>query len=311
MFDTVLGLPVHVLVVHAVVVGLPLMALVTAAVAFMPTLRLRLAWPVAVADAGVVLLTLVARRERRAAATAARRAGRPGARRPRAEPDLVRAAGVRRRRGGGPDPRLPPSRPLDRDRGGQRGGRRARDLVDRAGRPQRCPGRLAGHRPEHQQVAGQSSGWGDGARSSRRRDSSRERPAGAGPPASTQASSAHSGSSWRAPAGALAGARLEVGEGVDDPGRVHVGQPEAAHPRGVDDPALAPGQPQGDGRGRRVPAAAGDRVDHPGRPAGARHERVDQRGLADPGVPDEARSPGRPAAAHGSSPCRAPAPSAW
>jgi hypothetical protein len=61
MFDTVLGLPVHVLVVHAVVVGLPLMALVTVAVAFMPTLRLRLAWPVAVADAGVVVLTFVAR----------------------------------------------------------------------------------------------------------------------------------------------------------------------------------------------------------------------------------------------------------
>lgn len=61
MFDTVLGLPVHVLVVHAVVVGLPLMAVVTAVVAFMPTLRLRLAWPVAVADAGVVVLTFVAR----------------------------------------------------------------------------------------------------------------------------------------------------------------------------------------------------------------------------------------------------------
>ena len=61
MFDTVLGLPVHVLVVHAVVVGLPLMALVTAAVAFMPTLRLWMAWPVAVADAGVVVLTFVAR----------------------------------------------------------------------------------------------------------------------------------------------------------------------------------------------------------------------------------------------------------
>lgn len=61
MFDTVLGLPVHVLVVHAVVVGLPLTALVTAVVAFMPTLRLRLAWPVAVADAGMVALTFVAR----------------------------------------------------------------------------------------------------------------------------------------------------------------------------------------------------------------------------------------------------------
>ncbi len=61
MFDTVLGLPVHVLVVHAVVVGLPLMALVTAAVAFMPTLRLWMAWAIAVADAGVVVLTFVAR----------------------------------------------------------------------------------------------------------------------------------------------------------------------------------------------------------------------------------------------------------
>ena len=61
MFDTVLGLPVHVLVVHAVVVGLPLMALVTAAVAFMPTLRLWHAWLVVVADAGVVVLTFVAR----------------------------------------------------------------------------------------------------------------------------------------------------------------------------------------------------------------------------------------------------------
>ena len=61
MFDTVLGLPVHVLVVHAVVVGLPLMAVVTAVVAFMPTLRRWMAWAVAVADAGVVVLTYVAR----------------------------------------------------------------------------------------------------------------------------------------------------------------------------------------------------------------------------------------------------------
>ena len=61
MFDTVLGLPVHVLVVHAVVVGLPLMAIVTVVAAFMPTLRLWMAWAVAVADAGVVVLTFVAR----------------------------------------------------------------------------------------------------------------------------------------------------------------------------------------------------------------------------------------------------------
>ena len=61
MFDTVLGLPVHVLVVHAVVVGLPLMAVVTAVVALMPALRLRFAWPVVVLDAGVVVATYVAR----------------------------------------------------------------------------------------------------------------------------------------------------------------------------------------------------------------------------------------------------------
>jgi hypothetical protein len=61
MFDTVLGLPVHVLVVHAVVAGLPLMAVVTAVVAFMPGLRMRFAWPVAVLDAGMVVVTLVAR----------------------------------------------------------------------------------------------------------------------------------------------------------------------------------------------------------------------------------------------------------
>jgi hypothetical protein len=61
MFDTVLGLPVHVLVVHAVVVGLPLMAVVTAVVALMPALRLRFAWPVVVLDAGVVVATFVAR----------------------------------------------------------------------------------------------------------------------------------------------------------------------------------------------------------------------------------------------------------
>jgi hypothetical protein len=61
MFDTVLGLPVHVLVVHAVVVGLPLMAVVTAAVALMPGLRQRFAWPVVMLDAGVVAATFVAR----------------------------------------------------------------------------------------------------------------------------------------------------------------------------------------------------------------------------------------------------------
>ncbi len=61
MFDTVLGLPVHALVVHGVVVLLPLMAVVTAAVAVIPRLRVMGAWPVAVIDAGLVAMTFVAR----------------------------------------------------------------------------------------------------------------------------------------------------------------------------------------------------------------------------------------------------------
>lgn len=59
MFDTVAGLPLHPLVVHAVVVLLPLMALVTIAVAARPTWR-RAALPVVVADALVVALAFVA-----------------------------------------------------------------------------------------------------------------------------------------------------------------------------------------------------------------------------------------------------------
>jgi len=61
MFDTVLGLPVHTLVVHLVVVLLPLMALVTMVVAIVPRWRQRIAWLVVVADAGMVLVTFVAR----------------------------------------------------------------------------------------------------------------------------------------------------------------------------------------------------------------------------------------------------------
>ena len=61
MFDTVLGLPVHALVVHGVVVLLPLMAIITAAVAFVPRWRATAAWPVAVVDAGMVAMTFVAR----------------------------------------------------------------------------------------------------------------------------------------------------------------------------------------------------------------------------------------------------------
>lgn len=61
MFDTVWGLPVHVLVNHGVVVLLPLMAIITAAVAVVPRWRGPAAWPVAVIDAGMVALTFVAR----------------------------------------------------------------------------------------------------------------------------------------------------------------------------------------------------------------------------------------------------------
>jgi len=63
VFDTVLGLPVHALVVHGVVVLLPLMAIITVAVACVPRWRgrARVAWLVAAIDAGMVAMTLVAR----------------------------------------------------------------------------------------------------------------------------------------------------------------------------------------------------------------------------------------------------------
>ena len=61
MFDTVFGLPVHALIVHGVVVLLPLMAIITAAVACIPRWRARAAWPVVVIDAGMVAMTFVAR----------------------------------------------------------------------------------------------------------------------------------------------------------------------------------------------------------------------------------------------------------
>jgi hypothetical protein len=60
MFDVINGLPLHALVVHGVVVLLPLMAIVTAAVAFRPAWREGLAWWVVAADALVVVLTFVA-----------------------------------------------------------------------------------------------------------------------------------------------------------------------------------------------------------------------------------------------------------
>lgn len=46
MFDTLLGLPVHAIVVHAAVVLVPLMAVLTVLVAVLGRARLRGAWPV-------------------------------------------------------------------------------------------------------------------------------------------------------------------------------------------------------------------------------------------------------------------------
>ena len=60
MFDTISGLPVHVLVVHAVVVLLPLMAVVTVAVAVRRGWRAAAPW-VVLADAVVVGLAYVAK----------------------------------------------------------------------------------------------------------------------------------------------------------------------------------------------------------------------------------------------------------
>jgi hypothetical protein len=60
MFDTISGLPVHVLVVHAVVVLLPLMAVVTVAVAVRRGWRSAAPW-VVLADAAVVGLAYAAK----------------------------------------------------------------------------------------------------------------------------------------------------------------------------------------------------------------------------------------------------------
>lgn len=60
MFDTIAGLPLHPLVVHAVVVLLPLMSAVTVAVALRPAWRALASW-VVVADALVVICAFVAK----------------------------------------------------------------------------------------------------------------------------------------------------------------------------------------------------------------------------------------------------------
>jgi predicted membrane protein DUF2231 len=61
VFDTIAGLPVHVLVIHGVVVLLPLMALVTVAWAWWPNGSMRLGWAVVAANAAVAAMTLVAK----------------------------------------------------------------------------------------------------------------------------------------------------------------------------------------------------------------------------------------------------------
>lgn len=61
MFDRILGLPVHVLVIHAVVVLLPLMAVLTVVVAVRGRLRERYCWWVLAGNVVVAGLTLVAK----------------------------------------------------------------------------------------------------------------------------------------------------------------------------------------------------------------------------------------------------------
>lgn len=60
LFDAVGGLPLHVLVVHGLVVGIPLMALVTVATAWLRPLRQKASWVVVVANAGLLGLSWVA-----------------------------------------------------------------------------------------------------------------------------------------------------------------------------------------------------------------------------------------------------------
>ncbi|MEI2826917.1 MAG: DUF2231 domain-containing protein [Dermatophilaceae bacterium] len=61
MFDRILGLPMHPLVVHGVVVLLPLMGVVTVLSAFRPAVRPRWAWAVVAANAFVLVLAVVAK----------------------------------------------------------------------------------------------------------------------------------------------------------------------------------------------------------------------------------------------------------
>jgi hypothetical protein len=60
VFDTIAGLPVHALVVHAIVVGVPVMAILTVLVAARPSWRGRAGWVVAVLNVLLFLGSLVA-----------------------------------------------------------------------------------------------------------------------------------------------------------------------------------------------------------------------------------------------------------
>ena len=61
MFDTVFGLPVHVLVVHAVVVLLPLMSVATLVWAFTPRLGPAVGWTLVAGNAVTTALAFVAK----------------------------------------------------------------------------------------------------------------------------------------------------------------------------------------------------------------------------------------------------------
>lgn len=62
---TITGLPLHPLVIHAVVVLLPLMALLTVVVAVRKSLRERVAWWVVAGNAGILAVTVLPKRAAR------------------------------------------------------------------------------------------------------------------------------------------------------------------------------------------------------------------------------------------------------
>ncbi|MDI2128059.1 DUF2231 domain-containing protein [Yinghuangia seranimata] len=61
MFDTVFGLPVHILILHLTVVGLPVAALATIAVAVRPAWLPRFGWWVVALDAVLLVVVYVTR----------------------------------------------------------------------------------------------------------------------------------------------------------------------------------------------------------------------------------------------------------